>query len=117
MAMLVPTAVLSGCIYFLIFRLMAEQFALPEGISLMLMPVFYKINVLMIIVVPSIFVGVFFWGLWISHRFAGPIERMERDLDEVLAGNWEKRIELRANDDLGGVADRVNRVIAFRKPN
>lgn len=112
MSMLCPTLVLAGCLYFVIFRLMAEQFALPEGIYIMLMPVFYKINVLLMIGMPILFVVIFFWGLIVSHRFAGPIERMERDLDEVISGNLEKTIELRKNDDLTGVAERINRIIA-----
>ena len=66
----------------------------------------------MIVSLPLIFVTVLVWGFVISHRFAGPIERIERDLDEILAGEWGRVIQLRANDDLTGVADRINRIIA-----
>lgn len=111
MSMLGPTLALSACLYFLIFTLMAEQFALPEGIYIMLMPVFYKINLFMIIGLPVIFITVFIWGLVVSHRFAGPVERIERDLDEMLAGNREKRIRLRQKDDLTGIAERINQLM------
>ena len=113
MAMLVPTLLLSGCLYFLFFTFMAEQFALPEGIYVMLMPVFYKINLLMILGVPAVFTLVLAWAFAISHRFAGPIERVERELDEMLAASsWDRKIQLRAKDDLSGLVDRINRVIA-----
>ena len=116
MSMLCPTIVLASLLYFVIFTLMAEQFALPEGIYIMLMPVFYKINLFMIIGMPIMFIVVFLWGLFISHRFAGPILRMEKDLDEILSGNWNKTIKLRKKDDLSGVADRVNKIIEMKRP-
>ena len=115
MSMLCPTIVLASLLYFVIFTLMAEQFALPEGIYIMLMPVFYKVNLFMIIGMPIMFIVVFLWGLFISHRFAGPILRMEKDLDEILSGNWNKTIKLRKKDDLSGVADRVNKIIAMKR--
>ncbi len=111
MSMLGPTLLISGCLYFLLFRLMAEQIALPEAIYGMLVPVYYKINLIMVIGWPLMFAAVFWWGLHISHRFAGPIERIEEDLDEVLAGHWERRVRLRQKDDLTGVADRINALI------
>ena len=115
MSMLCPTIVLAGLLYFVIFTLMAEQFALPEGIYIMLMPVFYKINLFMIIGMPIMFIVVFLWGLFIFHRFAGHILRMEKDLDEILSGNWNKIIKLRKKDDLAGVADRVNKIISMKR--
>ena len=115
MSMLCPTIVLASLLYFVIFTLMAEQFALPEGIYIMLMLVFYKVNLFMIIGMPIMFIVVFLWGLFISHRFAGPILRMEKDLDEILSGNWNKTIKLRKKDDLAGVADRVNKIIAMKR--
>lgn len=112
MSMLCPTLFLASCIYFLIFRLMAEQLALPEGIHAMLVPVFYRINLLLIIVIPAMMAAVFLWGLFVSHRFAGPIERIERQLDEALSGRSKGSIKLRAGDDLSGVAERINRLIS-----
>ena len=88
MSMLGPSVLLSGCLYFLLFKLMAEQVAMPEAIQETIVPVFYKINTILIIGWPVMFGIIFVWGLYISHRFAGPIERLEKDLEEVLGGNW-----------------------------
>jgi len=111
MSMLLPTIILSGCLYFLIFSLLAEQLVLPEAIHTMLIPVFYKINLIMIVSIPVVFLIVFFGGLSVSHRFAGPIERIERDLDKILSGESKGPIGVRKKDDLGGVITRINRLL------
>ena len=116
MSMLGPSVLFSGCLYFLLFKLMAEQMALPEAIYEMIVPVFYKINVILLIGWPLMFGIIFLWGLYISNRFAGPVERIEKDLEEVLSGNWDKRIRLRQKDDLTGVADRINSLIEAARP-
>lgn len=116
MSMLGPTVLLSSCLYFLLFKLMAEQVALPEAIHGMIVPVFYKINVILVVGWPILFGIIFVWGLYISHRFAGPIERIEGDLEEVLKGNWDKRIRLRQKDDLNGIANRINALIDAARP-
>jgi hypothetical protein len=53
-------------------------------------------------------------ALFISYRVAGPIKRMDRLLDEILAGR-DVRITLRENDVLAGVARRINRLLELRK--
>jgi len=50
----------------------------------------------------------------ISHRLAGPIERLEKELDRVLAGDREHRIQMREKDDLRGVTERINRLLEQR---
>ncbi len=116
MSMVGPSVLLSGCLYFLLFKLMAEQVAMPEVIHEIIVPVFNKINTILIIGWPVMFGIIFVWGLYISHRFAGPIERLEKDLEEVLGGNWDKRIRLRQKDDLTGVAERINALIDSARP-
>jgi len=111
LSMAVPSILLSGCLYFLIFSLLAEQLALPEGIFTVLGPVFKKINIIMVIGLPIVFAVIVVGALKISSRLAGPIERLESDLDEILKGNWEQRLSLRTDDDLTGVAERINRVL------
>lgn len=111
----IPTLFLAGCLYFLMFSLMAEQFGIPEGVYSMLMPVFYKINIVLLIGLPAVFLTFFWIGLAISHRFAGPIERLEGELDKVLSGDWARTVSVRQSDDLAGVVQRINRILAFKK--
>ena len=107
-AMLAPILLIGFCFYTLVFELLARQLVFPEAIYGNLVPVVERINKLLIIALPLLVFAILWCALVISHRFGGPIERLESDLDRILAGEWEHRIRLRKDDDLKGVADRIN---------
>jgi methyl-accepting chemotaxis protein len=110
-AMLAPALVLGFCFYHLVFRLMAEQMAFPEAILSNITPVIERVNVILWIAMPVLAALIFWAGLVVSHRFAGPIERLESELDRALEGQAYQPIRLRESDDLKGVADRINRLM------
>jgi len=110
-SMIVPTLLVSGCLYYLIATLMAQQLALPESIYGHLIPVLKRINLYLAVGLPIIFIAIFFYGVLISHRFAGPMYRLEKDLDEIIAGNHKVRIRFRKYDRLDNIAEKLNKVL------
>ena len=115
LAMLAPTLLIGFCFYNLVFNLLAEQLVFPEAILGNLAPVIERVNNLLIFALPVVVLVVLFFALFISHRFAGPIERLESDLDQILAGNVHHKIRVRRKDDLGGVAKRINALLQTMK--
>ncbi|MFA5090277.1 MAG: HAMP domain-containing protein [Candidatus Omnitrophota bacterium] len=107
-AIILPTILFSGCIYYLIFSMMAEQLALPESIAYNLAPVLNKINLIILFGLPVICIVVLSWGLLISHRIAGPLYRLEQDLDKIAGGDFSLRIRIRKKDELGSLVARIN---------
>ncbi|MCK4463592.1 MAG: hypothetical protein KAU58_04710, partial [Candidatus Omnitrophica bacterium] len=79
-SMLVPTLIVGSCLYYFIFTIMAEQLGIPEAIAINLIPVLKKINFMLITGLIPLFLLLFSWGLILSHRFSGPLERVEKDL-------------------------------------
>ena len=112
LAMLAPTLVIGFCLYHLLFYLLARQIAFPEAIIANLVPVLDRVNTLLAMTLPVIAVTILFFAVVISHRFAGPIERLERDLDRILEGDYQHKIYMRKKDDLRGVATRINALVA-----
>lgn len=111
-SMVVPMIFVGGCLYYLIFNVMAEQLGIPEHIAYNLLPVLNKINAILIIGIPPLFLILSIWGVVLSHRFAGPIERFEAEVDKISeSGDYKRRIRLRKHDDLKGVADAFNRLL------
>jgi signal transduction histidine kinase len=51
-------------------------------------------------------------ALELSHRVAGPLYRMEKELDEIIAGNKSAPIKLRKKDEFKILADKINKLIA-----
>ncbi|MBU1888107.1 MAG: hypothetical protein KKB46_02810 [Candidatus Omnitrophica bacterium] len=54
----------------------------------------------------------FSWRMLVlSHRLAGPIYRLEKDLEDIAKGNFSIRIKFRKKDELKSIADGINRIL------
>lgn len=62
----------------------------------------------LLIMIPVIVVAT----MYLSHRVAGPVFRIERDLAEISQGDLTRRIVLRKNDDLKKLASEINKFIS-----
>ena len=111
-SMTVPLVVVGCCIYYLIFTLVAEQIGIPEYIAHTLFPVIKRINVMLLMALPPLFLLLIAWGVTLSHSFAGPLERLERELKGVSRDHhYKHRIILRKNDDIKPIADAINKLL------
>ena len=112
LSMLIPLVFVGGCLYFLIFNIMAEQLGIPEYIAANLTPVINKINMILILGFPPLFFLILLWGAILSHRFAGPLQRLKAEIDAMSKdGDYNKRIRVRKNDDLRPLADAINKLL------
>ncbi|MCM8760782.1 MAG: hypothetical protein NC938_00465 [Candidatus Omnitrophica bacterium] len=111
-SMIIPMIFLGGCLYYLIFTLLAEQIGIPEYIAHNLFPVVNKINLMLLVGVPPLIGILVLWGIVLSHRFAGPLERLEDELKKITEKeNYKHRILLRKRDDVRPIADAVNKLL------
>lgn len=111
-SIIVPLIFSAACLYYLIFKIMAEQLGIPEYIAINLFPVIQKINMILLIGVPPLFLILVLWGIFLSHRFAGPIERLQKELRRMAAHHdYKSRIRLRKDDDLRPIADVINELL------
>lgn len=115
LAMLAPTLMIGFCLYHMLFYLLAKQIAFPEAIMSNLVPVIDKVNALLAITMPLIALTILICAIVISHRFAGPLERLENELDRILEGDYDHKIYIRKKDDLKGVTVRINALAARMK--
>ncbi len=116
-SMLVPLILVGGCLYYIIFTLVAEQLGIPESIASNLFPVIKKINMILAVAVPPAFMAIFLWGVFLSHKFIGPLERLERELNKIAeSGDSSKRLRVRRSDAIKPIADAINKLLnAFEK--
>ena len=111
-SMLIPMIFVGACMYYLIFTLAAEQIGIPEYIAYTLFPVVNKINIMLLIGVPPLLAILVVWGIVLSHRFAGPLERLEGELRKVSdKEHYKHRIHLRKNDDVRPIAEGINKIL------
>lgn len=111
-SMVIPLVFVGGCLYYLIFTIMAEQLGIPEYIAYNLSPVINKINTILLVGVPPLIFVLILWGIVLSHKFAGPMERLEKELRRILEhGDYKTRVHLRKSDDIKPIADEINNIL------
>lgn len=111
-SMVIPLLFAIGCLYYLIFTLVAEQLGIPESIAYNLFPVVKKINAILAVGLPPLFLLLIWWGTILSHRFAGPLQRLEKELHKIThSGDYSHRVHLRKNDDVKPIADAINKLL------
>ncbi|MBU3911221.1 MAG: methyl-accepting chemotaxis protein [Candidatus Omnitrophica bacterium] len=65
-----------------------------------------------VLVVAIIALLLFSWRILVlSHRLAGPMYRLEKDLEDIAKGNFSIRIKFRKKDELKSIADGINRIL------
>jgi methyl-accepting chemotaxis protein len=61
---------------------------------------------------PPLVLLLLLWGIVLSHRFAGPLERLKREIEAISkSGDYTKRLRLRRRDELRPLADVINRLL------
>lgn len=108
-SMVIPALFVGGCLYYLMFTIIAEQLGIPESIAYNLFPVIKKINAILLLGIPPIFLLLVAWGVLLSHRFAGPAERLEKEIEKMAkSGDYSRRLRVRKRDDMKPMADAIN---------
>lgn len=107
----VPMGVGVICIYYLIFNIMATEIGIPEAIGYALIPAARRTAFVAVIgFLISVFL-LWMWALAVSHRMAGPLERLCRELDERISGKRKGHIFFRKKDYLAIIAGRINTLL------
>ena len=111
LSMIIPTVFVGGCLYYLIFTVMAEQIALPDMIARDLLPVIQNINYTLALGLPVVFVILLTWAVILSYRFVAPLERLEEDIAAIDEGDYSVRLEINKDHDLSPIADVINDLV------
>jgi len=97
-------------IYYQIWMLLGEKLAnvYPQGrLAGILRTANFNLFLRLLLVTPFVFA----LAIVLSHRIAGPIYRIQKTLDDVLSGDYSKRLYLRKTDELKDVAESINKMI------
>ena len=109
--MTIPTVVVGGCLYYLVLTVMAEQIVLPDIIARDLLPVIQRINFILVIGLPVVFIVLLTWAIILSYRFVAPLERLEEDIQKIDEGDYSVRLQINKDHDLSPVADVINDLV------
>lgn len=107
--MFLTAALCSYVVYYTSMILMGEKLAnvYPQGRLISIVKI-VNLRILLSVILVTPLVTLI--GIFLSHRIAGPIYRMERFMDSLTAGDLTSRIYLRRGDELMTVASSINRL-------
>lgn len=108
--MFVTALICSYFVYYTVMVMMGEKLAnvYPQG---RLIAIINTVNIRMLLTLLLVTPVVAAIGIYLSHKIAGPIYRIERFLGDMAGGNISQRISLRRGDELVSIADKINVLI------
>jgi len=109
--MVIPTVFVAGCLYYLVFTILADQMVLPDVIARDLLPVIHRLNFILLIGLPVVFIIMLTWAVVLSYRFVAPLERLEEDIQKIDEGDYSVRLQIQKDHDLAPIADVINDLV------
>jgi len=103
----VPLVVLLGGLYYLIYYSVFTQMLIPEAIVTTLLPAMKKVNITVAVILPVALYLILRAALIYSNRVIGPVPRLERELDRVIAGDYSVRLKARNKDELQSLISKL----------
>jgi methyl-accepting chemotaxis protein len=108
--MFATAALCSYVVYYTLMMFLGEKLAnvYPQGrLVAIVNAVNFRIMLTLLLVTPLVALI----GIFLSHRIAGPVYRMEKFMDSVAAGDLRSHIFLREKDELITFAKGLNRLV------
>jgi|GEM_PF-739782 len=116
-ASIIPAIIVTVCMYYLIFSIIAQEVAIPEGIAYYIIPAAKKVSLILICVAPVTIGVILFFAYEMTHKMLGLYDRIVKDLDDIVHGRREHHIRIRKNDDFKPLVDNINKLIDKTKRN
>lgn len=105
--MFLTSAICSYTVYHTGMAIFTEKMSqvYPQGrLVALLTTINYNVLVNFLLLIPVVALI----GLYLSHKIAGPIYRVERYLTDMAAGKLVSRISFRKGDEFTSLADKIN---------
>ena len=111
-SILVPALFVGGALYSLIFKILSEQRASFESVGYNLYPIIMQTNLNIALGFIPLFLLLLTWGIILTHRLVGPLERLQREIDSMTkSGDFKARIGVRRRDYIKPLVDSINRLL------
>jgi hypothetical protein len=108
---IIPVAISCICLFYLIFNVTANELVFPEAIASSLIPAAKKVAIVALISLPFSLWIIGWWAYHVSYKFAGPLCRLYREMDERIEGRTKAHIKFRKGDYLAELADKINALL------
>ena len=111
-SIIIPALLTFLTLYFLIHNILLEAQVNNETVYNALLFMSRHVYVVLFFGFITITVLLVMWSTIFMHRIVGPLYRLERELDSMIAGQPITKIQFRKNDSLHNIAGKINLLIS-----
>ncbi len=110
--MLLTTLIIFAGLYQFLDQVIIKNPHVTYEDTRIILSLFYQTSLFLVIAFPSITIALLIWGLIISNQIAGPLYRLEKELDRILnSKDFGRRFEVRKDDPLKNLSDQINQLL------
>lgn len=110
-SILVPVFFVGSFLYLTIFKILSDQPSVPGFIPVALDPVIAKTNLAIMMGFVPILLLLFIWGVIVSNRLTGPLQRLQKELDTMAKSGVMTRLSVRKYDYIKSLASSINKLL------
>ena len=112
-SMLAPMLFVGSALYFIVFKMLYEQPYAVDSVSCDLYPLMMKTNLAMVLGFVPLFFLIMGWGVVLSRRLTGPLQRLQREIEEIAGrGDFKARLGVRKHDYIKPLIDSINKLLS-----
>ena len=111
LSIVTPTLMVAAILYLLLVGMSPEQLAMISYIAQNVFPVVRALTAIFLMLVLASIAFIVLLAYKVTHRIVGPLERVERELDENLDGGRQGHIIVREKDTLWPLVGKINRLL------
>lgn len=108
---IIPMAIAVVCLYYFTFYVITWEVGFPDVLAYSIIPAARKVALIAITGFAFSVLLLWLWALKVSHRLAGPLERLCRELDARISDKEKGFIYFRRKDYLAVLAGRINSLL------
>lgn len=108
---IIPAAIVTILLYYLIFNLLAWQLGIPEAIAYHLLPVAKRVTIIIVIALPVVLACIWIFSVGLSHKIVGPLYRIEQEIELRISGQEQSPIKVRQDDEFSSLVKVINKLI------
>ena len=113
--MLISVMAVTFSTFYVVWNSVLNEFLSVPEVSSRLGEILFRTSRLILVPVFLLAAIFTFAGVFLSHKIAGPIYRVERVAEEIGKGNLGIKVKFRKGDDLHHLADSLNKMLANMK--
>ena len=111
MAALVPTTIVTICLYYLFYGITSAEVGFPEAIAYSIIPAAKRVTAILILTAPLALLIILIFAYKITHRIVGPFDRIVYELDAHLKDRRSGHIKIRKSDKFHELVEKINHLL------